>query len=234
MVNNLGIFKTICLILTFGMSLSACSKSASWKEEAFQHDGSKVIVQRTVIYGGRHEFGQPSPFKEETLAFTLPKSSERVVWKNPYSDDVGRANFNPMLVEVYGDTAYVLSSPDGVISESKWGCPNPPYVLFRYWNKEWKRVPLGDLPAEVKLPNLVITAIENVATNVGNNLVTAAMVKEENQNLMDPQYKTIIRQAPPAGPCLVPLPGGGWGSPGGAKAPGGPFLPNPKSSTNKN
>lgn len=215
----LRLVKTIGLVLALGVSMSACSESKSWKEEALQHDGSIVIVERTVEFGGRRELGQPSPFKEETLTFTLPKAGERVVWKNPYSDDVGRANFNPMLVEVYGDTVYVLSSPDGVISESKWGCPNPPYVLFRYRNKEWKRVPLGDLPVEVKLPNLVITALENVATNVGNDLVTAAMVKEENQNLTDPQYKAIIRQASPAGPCLVPLPGGGWGSPGGHVAP---------------
>ena len=208
-------------LLALGLitSLSACSESASWKEEALQHDGSKVIVQRTVIYGGRHELGQSPPFKEQTLSFTLAKTGERVVWEDPYSDDVGSANFVPMLAEIYGDTALILASPDGEIAESKWGCPNPPYVLFRYHNKAWTRVPLEDLPIEVKSPNLVLSTPDEIAQKVRNGVVSAEIVKERNSGAILPQYKTIIRQAPPAGPCLVPLPGGGWGSPGGHKAP---------------
>jgi len=38
------------------------------KEEVLLHDGSKLIVERTVERGGRHEIGQPPPIKVESLS----------------------------------------------------------------------------------------------------------------------------------------------------------------------
>ncbi len=35
----------------------------SWKEEVLLHDGSKIVVERMVKRGGRHEVGQKPPFK---------------------------------------------------------------------------------------------------------------------------------------------------------------------------
>ena len=50
-------FTTIALVLTIGASMSACALvgGASWKEEVLLHDGSKIIVTRTVERGGRQQ-----------------------------------------------------------------------------------------------------------------------------------------------------------------------------------
>ena len=43
----------------------------SWKEEVLLHDGSTILVDRSVVRGGRHEIGQQPPFKEQSLSFQL-------------------------------------------------------------------------------------------------------------------------------------------------------------------
>lgn len=104
---------------------------ANWKEEALQHDGKKIIVERSVERGGRHEIGQKPPYKEQRLAFTLPTTGEHVVWTDNFSEDVGSANFLPMLLDVSHGEAYLVASPMGCLSYNKWGRPNPPYVIFK-------------------------------------------------------------------------------------------------------
>jgi len=61
-----GILGVLISILVLGVSMNAFGflgfgNSASWKEEVLLHDGSKIIVERSLSYGGRHEIGQASP-----------------------------------------------------------------------------------------------------------------------------------------------------------------------------
>ncbi len=57
------------------IEMSACTMMGalpfggnSWKEEVLLHDGSKIIVERTVERGGRHEVGQKPSYKEQRSA----------------------------------------------------------------------------------------------------------------------------------------------------------------------
>lgn len=206
-----GILKQIMklgLLLMMGVSMNADAGlfgfgGTSWKEEVLLQDGSKIIVERMVELGGRHELGQKPPIKEQSLTFTLPSTNQRVIWEDHYSEDVGSSNFNPMLLEVVNGTAYVLASPAGCLSYNKWGRPNPPYVVFRYQGKEWKRITLQELPAEIKLPNLVISSPDDVAKKYKNGLLSAEMIRQENEGFSQPEFKTILREAYPgaAGGC---------------------------------
>ena len=212
----LRVFKTTGLALILGVNMGACAlgSGTSWKEEVLLHDGRKLIVERSVERGGRHEIGQRPPIKEQRLGFALPGTNQRITWEDRYSEDVGTANFNPMLLEIFNDTAYVLGSPAGCLSYNKWGRPNPPYVIFKYWNKEWKRIPLLELPAEIKLPNLVISSPDDLAKNAKDGLLSAEMIKQENEGFRQPEFKTILRE-PVKGvwagcPEMVPYGKGGW------------------------
>jgi hypothetical protein len=49
--------------------MSACADGTSWKEEVLLHDGTKLIVERSVVRKGRHEIGQKPPIGEERLDF---------------------------------------------------------------------------------------------------------------------------------------------------------------------
>jgi hypothetical protein len=188
--------------------------STSWKEEVLLHDGKKIIVERSLKRGGRHEIGQKSGATNESVTFTMPETNKSVTWNDNYSDDIGSSNFNLMMVEVSTNTAYVVGSPMGCLSYNKWGRPNPPYVVFKRQGEEWLRIPLQDLPIELVTPNVVISSPDDVAKKSGQGLVSAAKIREENSGFRQPEYLTILREpmANAAGNCgeMVSSTDGGW------------------------
>ena len=192
----LRVFTTIGLILTLGVSMSACALvgGASWKEEVLLHDGSKIIVKRTVERGGRHEIGQKPPYKEQSLSFIMPGTNQRVTWEDHYSEDIGTANFLPMLLEIVKGTPYLVVHPMGCLSYNKWGRPNPPYVIFKYDGKEWQRITLPQLPIEIKTPNLIFSMPDIEVEKMGKQLIPAEMIKQIIDRYRQPEYKTILRE----------------------------------------
>lgn len=197
------------LLLMMGVSMIADAGlpglgADSWKEEVLLHDGSKLIVNRSQSYGGRHEIGQPPPIKEHTIFFTLPNSKKTFTWVSEYGEDIGRANFNLLAVHVMNGTPYIVASPNLCLSYNKWGRPNPPYVFFKYDGKEWQRISLEKFPAEFKTINVSLTlGGSDVKAMVNLGLVPSKDIKERNNHLTQPEYKTILREAYPgaAGGC---------------------------------
>lgn len=184
--SNLG------LILMMGVSMSAYSDS--WKEEALLHDGSSIIVERSVDRGGRHEIGQKPPIKEQRLSFVLPSTRQRVTWEDNFSEDIRAASFLPMQIEIFDGTPYLVASPMGCLSYNKWGRPNPPYVIFKYDKKSWQRITLQELPPESKIPNLVISSPDDAAKKAPRGLLSAEFVRKVNSELHQLEFKTILRE----------------------------------------
>lgn len=180
------------LLLMMGVSISACSDS--WKEEVLLHDGSKVIVKRTVEHGGRHELFQASPISEQHLEWKMPSTDETMVWEGHFSKDVGSATLLPMLMDVHQGIAYVVANPMGCLAYNKWGRPNPPYVIFKHEGREWKRIPLQALPAEIKTPNLLFAVPDETAKQIGKNPVPAEAIQEIVKDTFQPEYKSILRE----------------------------------------
>jgi hypothetical protein len=191
----LRLFKAISLVLALGVSMSAYGFGGdSWKEEVLLHDGSKIIVTRTVERGGRHEIGQRPPFKEQSLHFAMPGTNQEIIWEDRYSEEVGSANFLPMVLEISKGTPYVVAYPMGCLSYNKWGRPNPPYVIFQYQGKEWMRIPLQELPTEIKTPNLIFSSPDIEVEKSGKRFITAAMIKELIDGYKQPEFKIIVRE----------------------------------------
>ncbi|MHB1094007.1 hypothetical protein [Thiobacillus sp.] len=197
----------LCIsLMILGGGMSACAGGTSWKEEVLLHDGSRIIVERSQTYGGRHEIGQSQPIREHTISFTLPNSNKRLTFKSEYSEDVGRANLNLLALHVLNGTPYIVAEPNLCLAYNKWGRPNPPYVIFKYDGKAWQRIPISQLPVEFKTINLIVNNgreedIERAAS--GSGYVSAADVQHLNSSLHQPEYKTILREAYPiaAGSC---------------------------------
>jgi hypothetical protein len=192
-------FPLLFLALALGGAMGAWAQTGrsdaiTWKEEALQHDGNKVIVERAVKRGGRHEVGQQPPIKEQSLAFTLPGSQQKVIWQDPFTADVGGANFLPMLLETQKGVAYLVVHPMGCPSYNKWGRPNPPYVVFKYQDWQWARIALQELPAEFKTPNLIFSSPDDEARNSGQAIVSAETIRKLYAGYRQPEYKTILRQ----------------------------------------
>ena len=186
------------LLLMGGVSMSACAGlfdigGAGWKEEVLMHDGSTIIVERSVERGGRHEIGQEPPIKEQSLTFYMPRTNKKVVWEDKFTEDVGGANFLPMLLEINQGAIYLVVYPMGGSSYNKWGRPNPPYVVFKYKNKEWQRITLQELPEELKSPNLIFSSPDSEAKKTGQRIVSAETIKKLYGGYEQPEYKTIVR-----------------------------------------
>lgn len=201
--------------------MSACADGTSWKEEVLLHDGTKLVVERSAVRKGRHEIGQKPPIGEERLDFRHPVTGERIRWKDEYGDDVGMSNFGLLMLEIDPTTAYIVVEPRGCLSYNKWGRPNPPYVIFKYRDGDWKRIPLQELPARFKTPNLILSSPDEKAKQAGTDLITAEMVSQINTPqaawTKQAQYKTILREPFPtaAGGCdVLVYYKGAWVAPG--------------------
>jgi hypothetical protein len=166
----------------------------SWQEEVLLHDGSKIVIERTVERGGRHEVGQKPPYKEQRLSFTLPGTKHTITWEDHYSQDLGQANFLPMALDLVGGTPYLVLNPMGCLSYNKWGRPNPPYVIFQYKEKEWKRIPLQELPDEIATPNLIFSMPDVEVEKLGTRFVSAEKIKRLIAGYQQPEFKTILRE----------------------------------------
>ncbi|WHZ22885.1 MAG: hypothetical protein OJF47_001997 [Nitrospira sp.] len=167
----------------------------SWQEEVLLHEGSTIVVERTVERGGRHEVGQPPPIKEQTITFTLPESKTRMTWTSEYGEDIGRTNFLLLAVHVLNGTPYLVTEPNLCLAYNKWGRPNPPYVVFKYDGTAWQRIPLADLPVEFTTLNVVISLDSGIVQKmVKRGLVPVEEIRKLNRALPQPEFKTLLRE----------------------------------------
>lgn len=204
MSTNDGMSKWIAklgLLLMLGASMFADAGlfgfgGTSWKEEVLLHDGSKITVDRTADRHGPHEIGQRPPIGDQSIKFTMPGTNRQVVWKDEFSNDVSGANFNLMALDVVQGVAYLVVTPAGCPSYNKWGRPNPPYVIFKYQGNEWVRIQLQELPSEIKSPNMLHSSPDEVAEKTKKDgIVSAEVIRSENEDFRQPEYKTILREA---------------------------------------
>lgn len=146
----------LTMILMMGVSMSACSGDQKWKEEVLLHDGSKLIVERSQSYGGRHEIGQRVPIKEHKISFTLPEAHEFITWETTIGMDSNDSSLGLLALDIVKGVPYIVTSMLGCHAYNKWGRPNPPYVFFKYDGKTWQRIPIEKFPTEIKAANVVI------------------------------------------------------------------------------
>jgi hypothetical protein len=135
------------------------------------------------------------PIKEQRLSWSMPGTNQTITWKDQFSQDVGSASLLPMLVDVQQGTAYVVANPMGCLAYNKWGRPNPPYVIFRYQNKEWTRIPLQELPVEIKTPNIINSQPDVEAERIGKNPIPAEVIRKIVSGYFQPEFKSIMRGA---------------------------------------
>ena len=203
-MNKATLLKAMAVILAMGVGMNANAglfgfggDTMNWKEEVLLHDGTKIIVERSVERGGRHEIGQEPPIKEQRLTFTAPGSNKKITWSDMPTEDVGSANFLPMMLDVHKGVVYLIAHPMGCLSYNKWGRPNPPYVVFKYQNKTWERIPIQELPSELRMPNLIFSSPDHEAKKAGGSVVSAEAIKELYEGYRQPEYRAILREGLP-------------------------------------
>jgi hypothetical protein len=215
---------SICVMIILGFifaNVSGCAagflgmgSTASWKEEVLLHDGSKIIVERWQKHGGRSEPGQGPGISDQSISFTIPGINKTVTWEDEASAELGGcANFKLLALHIMNNTPYIIAKPNLCLSYNKWGRPNPPYVIFKYEDREWKRIEIKDLPVEFKNINLAIDTLNDEEKLVSQGLVSAEMVKKLNRELSQQEYKEIARTPLKGVGCekMVRVQGGWYG-----------------------
>lgn len=196
----LRVLKTIGLILTLGVSMSAGAglfgHSKGWKEEVQLHDGRVLLIERSFNLGGYPTLdARERRLLDETITFTLPESSQKIVWKTDFDNAVPEPNsLSPLLLDIVGGVPFLATSPAGCIAYNKWGRPNPPYILFKYVNDAWQQIPLKEFPAELVQANLMNMPASSQLKPYYN--VAAVKAKLADGNRSD-YAKTILREALP-------------------------------------
>ncbi|MBE7421585.1 MAG: hypothetical protein HS110_03960 [Zoogloeaceae bacterium] len=200
-------FKAIVLSLTImgaSMQADAIGGGASWKEEVLLHDGGKLIVERSQVRGGRHEIGQEVPIAEHTVSFHLPGTGQAVTWKSEFGIEAEKSSLQLLALDVVRGVPYIVTHPTGCIAYNKWGRPNPPYVFYRYDGKEWQRMPLGELPAEIKEANVVIGTLVHERRLTGyHGTIPANEIKRINAEAKNPDVRYLrvfVREPITGGP----------------------------------
>ena len=184
------------------IGLTACAglhadigHTMSWKEEVKLHDGQMIVVERFYNLGGYPaiESHNRSPL-DETLTFTLPGSSKEIVWKTEFNNSTELNSLGPLLLDVVDGIPYLATSPAGCIAYNKWDRPNPPYVLFKYTDEAWQRIPLGAFPLMLVHSNLM----SRPDSRVLKPYYTLEQVKEQMQGRnIAPEARSILREALP-------------------------------------
>lgn len=197
--NNICIGVMIVLGFIF-MNPSGCAAgflgigdSTSWQEEVLLHDGSKIVVDRWQKRGGPHTLGERPGILEYSLSFKHPVTKEIIKWKDGPTEDISYANFDPVALHIKDNIAYIITMTYGCKSFNKWGRPNPPYVIFKYEENDWKHIQFSKLPSEFTNVNLIIDTINDEKYLASQSFMNAEKVKELNKSLTQEIYKIIVR-----------------------------------------
>jgi hypothetical protein len=197
----LRLFRTICLVLILGVSMSAFATSTfTWKEEVLLHDGKKIIVERSDTYDSSmpHEIGQGAPLAEHKTTFIIPGTNQKVIWKSDNRPSPDPDDLHLLALDFLGSVPYVATLSSSCVAYNKWKRPNPPYVFFKYMNG-WKRISLDEFPERFKI-NITLHLDEPdkkkvTAENREYGFVRAQTVAEINREPgRSREYYTLFRE----------------------------------------
>lgn len=146
--------KRLLLNAFAGLSLSACGNTLDWKQEVPLQDGRVIVVDRESKQGPYDPFVAMRMETTQSLTFIHPDTREKIHWRIP-------DGLQPHMLDFDEGTPYLLLKAYTVSDYNKWGCPNPPYVLYRHDKGQWKQIPFEQLPPRFVLPNLISMAKSN-------------------------------------------------------------------------
>lgn len=179
-----AIERIICLTAA-SLSLAACGKTIDWKQEVKLHDGRVIVVDRKSKQESMSipTKGILEPWQQ--IAFTHPASRERIVWDLP-------KGLGLWMLDIGGGMIWTVLKPQSIADYNAWGCPSPPWIVFRWQTGIWQQVAMGDLPSVLTTPNtLAAAASDNPRSE--NKLVSVEQFGAYLARL-DPEYRTISRE----------------------------------------
>jgi hypothetical protein len=139
--------KTYLALVLFTLCLFGCGRKLDWAQEAPLYDGRILVVER------HSEFGPSFPGNSgmeitQILAFRHPDTGNRISWHIP-------EGLLPVMIDFDKGTPYYVLTEYTISDYNTWGCPNPPYLVYRYEQGKWTRIAFEELPQRFLARNLV-------------------------------------------------------------------------------
>jgi hypothetical protein len=154
----------VAALLLACLSLTACGKTIEWKQEVPLHDGRLIVIDRVSQQGPFNPFLNMRMEVRQELAFTHPDTGERIRWMIP-------EGLLPYMLDFDDGVPYYVLNAHTVADYNRWGCPNPPWIVYRYERGQWMRVPFEQLPVKFEKVNLMNMA-KSYDHFVGDGYVT--------------------------------------------------------------
>lgn len=158
---------TVLLALVAAFILAGCGdERIRWKQEVRLQDGRTLMVNRVSQVTGKRfpEGGNYDVY--QSLAFTHPDTSETIAWAPP-------EHTGPVMLDLDGPNVYYVVEAITVGDYNRIGCPNPPYLVYRYAGKQWQQIHIDDMPARFVERNVQRRSMEDTNA-IADRLVTAA------------------------------------------------------------
>lgn len=171
-----------CISLNAEAGLPFMSETVSWNEEVLLANGQPLSVHREATYGP-DEWGRSGRggLKEQSIRFSL--NGKKVKWEN---DDKWPIHYMPDILDVVGNMPVLVMPVHRWGPCNKYDFPQEGLVAFAYRNGAWSRIPLVELPTNLKV-------------NLLRSTHAIRHWKEHKDKLITPEDKVKLET------------GGGWG-----------------------
>lgn len=144
------------LLFVVLLCLSGCGvpEREQWTEQVTLHDGREVSVKRVAWQQWLFDDASGKAWRYRySIKVLNPNSGKVVRW-------AGRWSERPIIVEFDQRYAYVVLLPEKCnVDMTRYGNPNPPYVVLRRaegWLQRWQPIRLADYPASLRITNLIL------------------------------------------------------------------------------
>lgn len=168
----------VFLLLISGYFLLAPAEEIHWLDEAVLHDGRTVDVRRVAAFTYKRNGAIAAVLANTPLygfEVTHPETGWLIKWE-------GVSGFNPVLVDFVDGIPYLVTLESDVIADLKqYGCPELPYIFFRYdkSKEDWEHISGAIFPAVLNHANLIEDFYGGVNIDEGMRL-TQAQVAHSN------------------------------------------------------
>ncbi len=178
----------VCLLI--GPVDAALAQTLKWREEVALHDGGIVVVSRTTVLLPSPMLGERVDGKRQ-LSFTHPTTGKVVTWEN--AGEIG-ARVYPMLLDVDGGRAFLVTIAQAGTDYNNFGCPTPPYIVFRQDSTGWTRVALTELPMRFRRANVSTINPDRLQDVIAQakRYLTAAQIAEFHNSAQDKNSPYVI------------------------------------------
>ena len=183
------LLRSFALVAVLCLSGCGLPQHEQWTEQVTLHDGREVSASRGAWKQWLFDDAQGRVWRYKySVKAVNPNSGKTVRWSGRWSE-------KPIIIEFDQTYAYIVFLPEKcTVDMSRYGSPNPPYVVLRRadgWLQRWQILKLADYPASLRSINLILAYPMWEISEQGKTRFSADEVRQLShpQRQMDAGFK---------------------------------------------